>query len=134
MDFTPAGTMDVARSSRVDPRDLLAAVRMLAAAFPRASWKSDSEAVYVMALTQAHIPADVARRAIATLITEEMQLPPVALVLRRCRETQAGHEFFDWRCPVCGSDKVAGIVDGPGFCGDCDCDWSGTLTEGNGGQ
>lgn len=104
---------------------------MLAAAFPRASWKTDSEAVYVMALTQARIPADVAQRAVATLITEEMMLPPVALVLRRCRETQAGRDFFDWACPACGSDKVAGIVGGPGLC--FDCDWEGMLSEGNAG-
>lgn len=63
---------------------------MLAAAFPRASWRAESEAVYVMALTQARIPTDVAQRAIATLITDEAMLPPVAHVLSRCREIQDG--------------------------------------------
>lgn len=97
-------------------------MRLLAAAFPRQSWRAESEAVYVMALTQERVPATVARRAIADLISEEMELPPVALVLRRCRETSAG-EFFDWRCPECGSELVAGMIGGPGCC--FECDWEG---------
>lgn len=109
----------------VDPRELLAAVRMLGAAFPRASWKADTEAVYVMALSKERIPGVVARRAVADLITTEMELPPVALVLRRCAETACGEEFYDWRCPECGSERVAGTVGGPGLC--FDCDWEGTL-------
>lgn len=108
-----------------DPRELLQAVRMLAAAFPRASWTQASEAVYVMALTQEGVPASVARRAVAGLIAEEMQLPPVALVLRRCRETACGEEFYDWRCPDCGSELVAGRIGGAGLC--FDCDWEGTF-------
>ena len=117
---------DMEHLNTPDPRELLAAVRMLAAAFPRQSWKADSEAVYVMALTQERVPGTVARRAVAQLITEEMELPPVALVLRRCRETAFGEEFFDWHCPECRSEKVAGTIGGPGLC--FDCDWEGTLT------
>ncbi len=51
-----------------------------------------------MAMGQARIPSDVAQRAIAELITEEMVLPPVALVLRRCRDLrdlQAAQELAD---------------------------------------
>lgn len=76
-----------------------------------------------MALTQEAVPAVVARKAIAALIITEMELPPVALVLRRCRETASGEEFYDWKCPECGSDKVAGRVGGPGLC--FDCEWEG---------
>ena len=110
----------------VDPRELLATVRMLGAAFPRQSWKTETEAVYVMALTQEGVPAAVARQAIAGLITTEMELPPVALVLKHCRETASGEEFYDWRCPECGSRRVSGTIDGPGLCHDCD--WEGRFT------
>lgn len=98
---------------------------MLAAAWPRASWKADSEAVYVMALTQERVPAVVARKSIASLITTEMELPPVALVIRRCREVASGEEFYDWRCPECGSEKVAGTIGGAGLC--FDCEWEGVF-------
>ena len=96
---------------------------MLAAAFPRASWRQESEAVYVMALAQQQVTATVARRAIADLITNEMELPPVALVLARCREAAASDDFYDWRCPSCGSTLVAGSIGGPGIC--FDCTWEG---------
>ena len=79
-----------------------------------------------MALASEHVTAQVARRAIAGLIATEMELPPVALVLRACRETAIGAEFYDWRCPACGSDKVAGTAGGPGVC--FDCDWEGVLS------
>jgi len=106
-------------------------VRLLGAAFPRASWTTESEAVYTMALGQARIPADAAQQAIATLITEEMMLPPVALVLRRCRETLCSREFFRWRCPECGSRRVVGTLGEAAVC--FDCDWKGTLREGDDG-
>ena len=99
---------------------------MLAAAFPRASWRAESEAVYVMALAQAGVTAAVARKAIARLITEEMELPPVALLLRRCREVSCERELSAWRCPECGSRLVAGTLGGPGVC--FDCTWEGTLS------
>lgn len=107
-------------------------MRLLGAAFPRASWQSQSEAVYTMCLMREHIPADVARRAVAALITEEMMLPPVALVLRRCREIQC-QGFYEWRCPACGAgpEKVVGYIGGPGLC--FECNWSGTLSEGDAG-
>jgi hypothetical protein len=98
---------------------------MLAAAFPRASWRQDSEAVYVMALMQERVSPGVARSAIAQLIREEMELPPVALMLKRCRETNAREAQRDWRCPECGSHLVAGSIGGPGVC--FDCVWEGTF-------
>lgn len=76
-----------------------------------------------MALTQECIPATVARQAIAGLVREEMELPPVALVLKACREARYGDTFYDWRCPECGSDKVAGSVGGVAVCFDCDHEW-----------
>lgn len=96
---------------------------MLAAAFPRASWRTESEAVYTMALTAEGVPASVARAAIAELIREEMELPPVALLLRRCRLIDVIEH--DWQCPECGSHLICGTAGGPGICGDCE--WEGTL-------
>jgi hypothetical protein len=98
---------------------------MLAAAFPRASWRMESDAVYVGALVNEGVPAVVARKAVGRLVAEEMELPPVALLLRTCREVGAGEDFYEWRCPVCQSTNVAGTVGGPGIC--FDCEWSGRL-------
>ena len=81
--------------------------------------------MYVGALVNEGAPAVVVRKAVAKLVSEEMELPPVALLLRRCREAASGEEFYEWRCPVCQSINVAGIVGGPGIC--FDCEWSGTL-------
>lgn len=99
---------------------------MLAAAFPRASWRTQTDAVYVSALIHEGVPAAVARQAVARLVSEEMELPPIALLLQRCREVASGDEFYDWRCPECGSRMVAGTLGGPGIC--FDCDWEGTLS------
>ncbi len=99
---------------------------MIAAAFPRAAWRTESEAIYTMALAQAGVSADVAKRAAAALICEELELPPVALVLRRCREISAGVAIASFRCPKCGSERVAGTIGGPGVC--FDCDWTGVFS------
>lgn len=107
-------------------QELLQAIRLLAAAFPRASWRADSEAVYVMALAEEGVTPDAARSGVRKLIRESMELPPVAAVLRSCREVAAEQLIHDWRCPLCGSEKVAGIVGGPGVC--FDCVWEGTMT------
>ena len=96
---------------------------MLAAAFPRASWRTESEAIYAMQMSAAGIEPHVARRAITGLIATEMELPTVALVLRRCREVACEVEQREWQCPKCGSRLVAGSVGGPGVC--FDCDWKG---------
>jgi len=119
----PAGA--VVQPGNTPERQLVQAVKMLAAAFPRAAWKVDSDAVYAMALAGEGISPAVARAAIRKLITEQMELPPVALVLRACREVEAEHLIKDWACPVCGSAMVSGIIDGPAVC--FDCDWHGTL-------
>ena len=116
---------DIESLNAVDPRELLSAVKMLGAAFPRQSWTPATEAVYVMALTQERVPGAVARKAVADLVSKEMELPPVALVIRRCRETASGDEFYDWHCPECGSERVAGTIGGPGLC--FDCDWQGVF-------
>jgi hypothetical protein len=113
----------VTHTSAADPRDLLQSVRMLAAAFPRQSWRNESDAVYVSALVNEGVPAVVARAAVSRLVAEEMELPPVALLLKVCREVSADDTFYEWRCPVCLSTNVAGTMGGPGIC--FDCDWSG---------
>jgi len=99
-------------------------VRMLAAAFPRASWRQESEAVYVMSLAADRISPVVARAAVARLVREEMELPPVALLLRRCREEAAASSLYDWRCPQCGSLRTAGSIGGPGVCFGCDTEFT----------
>lgn len=99
---------------------------MLAAAFPRASWRNESDAVYVSALVNEGVPAVVVRQAVNRLVSEEMELPPVALLLKRCREVAAQEDFYEWRCPVCMSTNVAGTMGGPGIC--FDCDWSGRFS------
>lgn|SRR5665647_373845 len=119
------GSLVQATTQTTDPKELLQAVRMLGAAFPRASWRQDSETVYVMALLQAGISAQVTRNAIASLIRDEMELPPVALVLKRCREAGAEEAQREWSCPECGSHLVAGTVGGPGVC--FDCVWEGSF-------
>lgn len=98
---------------------------MLAAAFPRQSWRAESEAVYVMALTAAGIDDATAKAAIGKLVLEEMELPPVALVLRRCREVSAAEILSAVCCQQCGSGKIAGSIGAAAVC--FDCDWEGTL-------
>lgn len=86
----------------------------------------ESDAVYTGALVNEGVPAPVVRRAVARLVSEEMELPPVALLLRRCREVASGEEFYEWRCPSCHSTNVAGTVGGPGIC--FDCEWTGEFS------
>lgn len=106
-------------------QELLQAVRLLAAAFPRASWTENSEAVYVMAMAEEGVTPAAARGAVRRLIRESYELPPVAAILRAARENAAESIMHDWRCPLCGSEKVAGIIGGPGVC--FECVWEGTL-------
>jgi len=115
---------EVARRSAADPRELLKAVQMLAAAWPRGSWGRESEAVYVAALAQARVSTGAALAAVSRLIREETDLPPVALVLRRCQEEAASGDLYDWSCPRCGSLRTAGTIGGPGLCFDCDTEFT----------
>ena len=114
---------ELTQASATDPRELLSAVRLLAAAFPRQSWKTESEAVYTMALASENVAPEVARRAVSELVKEELELPPIALVLRKCRVVAATEDFHDWGCPSCGSLRTAGYIGGPCMCFDCDCQW-----------
>lgn len=100
-------------------------VRLLAAAFPRSSWRDESDAAYTLALTTAGVNAPSVGAAIASLIHEESELPTVALILRRCRELSAQRQQATWYCPECRSTRIAGTVGGTGVC--FDCDWEGTL-------
>ena len=78
-----------------------------------------------MALAEEGVSPRAARGAVRKLIRESTELPPVALVLRACREVACQEVIHDWRCPLCGSEKVAGIIGGPGVC--FDCVWEGTM-------
>lgn len=97
---------------------------MLAAAWPRGSWGRESEAVYVAALAHAGVSLVTALAAVSRLIREEDYLPPVALLLRRCAEESTSGNLYDWRCPLCGSTRTAGVAGGPGMCFDCDADFT----------
>lgn len=106
-------------------QELLQAVRLLGAAFPRASWSDDTEAVYVMAMAQEGVTPSQARAAVRKLICESYELPPVAALLATVRSMVTRDALADWRCPKCGSDKVAGMIGGPAVC--FDCGWEGVL-------
>ena len=95
---------------------------MLAAAFPRAAWKSESEAVYAMSLAAEGIEPAVARAAIAALVREEEHLPAIATILARCRSITADEVLADLICPACGSHVVA-ADHGAALCFDCDHEW-----------
>lgn len=106
--------------STADLHEIRQAVRLLGAAFPRAAWRDESEAAYTLPLAEAGFGAARVRAAIASLIREEHELPPVARVLERCRAMAAG-DLEDVACPECGSHLIA--VDGGLFvCFDCDCE------------
>jgi hypothetical protein len=95
---------------------------MLAAAFPRAAWGHESEAIYAMSLAAAGIHPAVARAAVAGLVREEEHLPTIATVLNRCYAIAAGEVLDDLSCPGCGSHIVAADR-GACLCFDCDHEW-----------
>ena len=115
--------MNEPTTSTTDLTELVQAVRLLAAAFPRAAWRAESEAVYAMALAQEGIAPTTARAAIAELISEEFLLPPVAQVLAHCRAAGCAG-INEVVCPHCGSTLIA-VDRGCGLC--FDCDWQGAV-------
>lgn len=73
-------------------------VRMLAAAFPLASWTQASEAVYVMALADDGVDPDTARAAVRKLVREADRLPTIHRLLMACRavsDEAVAEEFLD---------------------------------------
>jgi predicted RNA-binding Zn-ribbon protein involved in translation (DUF1610 family) len=78
-----------------------------------------------MALAEDGVTPTAARGAVRQLIRESEELPTVALLLRTCRSVAFKESSREWKCPNCGSDKVAGIVSGPAVC--FDCEWQGVL-------
>lgn len=78
-----------------------------------------------MALAEEGVTPAAARGSVRLLIRESDNLPTVAAVLRAARAVASEQIIHDWRCPLCGSEKVAGIIGGPGVC--FDCVWEGTL-------
>jgi hypothetical protein len=111
-----------------DPQRILKAVKLLAAAFPRAAWRPESDAAYSMALIDSGATPEEVNAAVRTLIRTEEQLPSVATIL----DAIAGHRRDDvqqaWRCPSCGSDKVAVLDSTPVLCFDCDWQPDGGTT------
>jgi hypothetical protein len=114
-------TDELVPSPQVDPRELLKAVKMLAAAFPRAAWRDESEAMYAMALAGCGVTAATARAAIKDLVLEEEQLPSIAKVLQRCRTVQSG-TLDEVACSSCGSHLWVADA-GLAVCCDCDHEW-----------
>lgn len=91
----------------------------LAAAFPRAAWRQQSDAAYTMALADAGVSPDVLNRAVRHIIREHDELPAVADIIRTCLTVE--HQNAPaWRCPECGSDIVS-VIDGRVvLCHDCE--------------
>ena len=103
-----------------EARRILKTVRFLAAAFPRAAWRDESDAVYAMALMDAGVAPDVLARAIRRVVKQSQYLPTVAELLKVCAAVKLEEDAASWRCPRCGSDKVtvfAGVVN---WCAECD--------------
>ena len=115
--------MNERTTSTNDLTELVQAVRLLAAAFPRAAWRAESEAVYAMALARYGVTPAVARAAISELIREQYDLPPVAQVLAYCHAASL-RGVADVHCPECDSALVA-VDAGRGLC--FDCDWQGEI-------
>jgi hypothetical protein len=109
-----------------DPERILKAVKLLAAAFPRAAWRQESDAAYSMALIDSGATPEEVNAAVRTLIRTEEQLPSVATILDAIADYRRDHVQQTWRCPACGSDKVAVIDSTPVLCFDCDWTPGGT--------
>jgi len=73
---------------------------------------------------EGHDPV-VVRAAVRNLMRESDELPTAHALLVACRIAAAEESVRDMRCPLCGSEKVAGRVGGPAVC--FDCVWEGTL-------
>ena len=99
-------------------------VRHLAAAFPRASWRQDSDAAYAMALMNAGVTSDELGPAVADLVAEADNLPTVAEILAAVRRRRRADTVEALRCPACGSALIAVSESRVILCFDCDweCD------------
>jgi len=104
-----------------DAERILKAVRLLAAAFPRAAWRDESEAAYTMALMDAGATPEEVNAAVRYAIQNEEQLPAVATLLQFGKTLRREELVKSWRCPKCGADNVA--VDRGTIALCFECDW-----------
>ena len=95
-------------------------MRHLAAAFPRASWRADSDAAYTMALMNAGVTPAELGPAVADLVAEAEHLPTVAEILAVVRRRRHRAVVEALRCPACASDLVAVSESKVILCFDCD--------------
>jgi ribosomal protein S27AE len=107
-----------------DAQLILESVRMLAAAFPRAAWRTKSDAVYTMALCDAGLAPDIVAAAVRKVILEHTELPSIAALIGVCRAVRADEAARAWRCPACGSGAIVVAREEPVWCGSCD--WTAT--------
>lgn len=100
----------------------------MAAAFPRAAWRTESDAAYTIALVDSGATPEEVNAAVRTLISTEKQLPCPATILETIATQRHREAREAWRCPSCGSDKVAVIDSSPVLCFDCDWQPDGGTT------
>ena len=82
---------------------------MLAAAFPRAAWRAESDAAYTMGLMSAGVAPDEASMAVRNLVHEFTQLPTVADVLDEVQRIRS--QAHRGRVPVSGLQERPGSGD-----------------------
>lgn len=93
---------------------------MLAAAFPRSAWRAESDAAYTMGLMSAGIAPDEASVAVRNLVHESTDLPTVADIIIEVRRLRTEATVAAFRCPSCGSDRIAAAQGVVLLCWDCD--------------
>jgi len=108
------------QSKQDEATRILQAVRMLAAAFPRAAWRAQSDAAYTMALLSSSLSADEVNVAVRDLIRTSTELPTVADIITMVKEMRMKATMNALRCPSCGSALVAAVGGRVVLCFDCD--------------
>lgn len=93
---------------------------MLAAAFPRAAWRAQSDAAYTMALVSAGVAAHEVNAAVRDLVHSSDELPTVADIIAVVKRVRVAAVVAALQCPSCGSGVVAAIGGRVVLCFDCD--------------
>lgn len=78
-------------------------MKLLAAAFPRASWRVESDAAYTLALVNSGLPVEDIARAVAWCTANLDQLPTVSRIIAAARSTQDSRLI----CFICGHEVTA---------------------------
>ena len=107
-----------------EARRILKTVKFLAAAFPRAAWRDESDAAYAMALMDAGVAPDLLARVIGRVVKQSEYLPTVAELLKVCAAVKREEIEASWRCPRCGSKNVGVHSDVVAWCMACHWDAS----------